>query len=281
ARDGTQTRSIHGVTDLDNKTPVESIAIGCYEKPTIDSEKQENDDDKSPSMKNTESKTNTTIPYELQRRNQPSITGYILLVWITTLLYQAMRHLFSLEAQTTCNAIVQYFEVFWNKLDVLAIILFCVSFILRCIPLTECFYAACIVWPIDIIIWFIRSLDIFVAIKRLGPKLVMIGEMIDGIYVISNYSFSSNIFDRLQNDTDRIWKFQRYSLICEYLSRPSIPPPFIIVAHHWRLILTTLSLEEKFASNIETIEDAFGDEVYYNCMKSAGKFTEEHDRDDE
>ncbi|CAF5062185.1 unnamed protein product, partial [Rotaria sp. Silwood1] len=31
ARDGTQTRSIHGVTDLDNKTPVESIAIGCYE----------------------------------------------------------------------------------------------------------------------------------------------------------------------------------------------------------------------------------------------------------
>ncbi|CAF3594211.1 unnamed protein product, partial [Rotaria sp. Silwood1] len=201
ARDGTQTRSIHGVTDLDNKTPVESIAIGCYEKPTIDSEKQENDDDKSPSMKNTESKTNTTIPYELQRCNQPSITGYILLVWITTLLYQAMRHLFSLEAQTTCNAIVQYFEVFWNKLDVLAIILFCVSFILRCIPLTECFYAA----------------YIFVAIKRLGPKLVMIGEM----------------------------------------------------------------LEERFASNIKTIEDAFGDEVYYNCMKSAGKFTEEHDRDDE
>ncbi|CAF5024728.1 unnamed protein product, partial [Rotaria sp. Silwood1] len=176
-RDGTQTRLSHGVTDLDNKTPVEFSAIGCYEKPTIDSEKQENDDDKSPSMKNTESKTNTTIPYELQRRNQPSITGYILLVWITTLLYQAMRHLFSLEAQTTCNAIVQYFDVFWNKLDVLAIILFCVSFILRCIPLTECFYAACIVWPIDIIIWFIRSLDIFVAIKRLGPKLVMIGEM--------------------------------------------------------------------------------------------------------
>ncbi|CAF4980100.1 unnamed protein product [Rotaria sp. Silwood1] len=264
-------------------------------RPTIDSEKQENDDDKSPSMKNTESKTNTTIPYELQRRNQPSITGYILLVWITTLLYQAMRHLFSLEAQTTCNAIVQYFEVFWNKLDVLAIILFCVSFILRCIPLTECFYAACIVWPIDIIIWFIRSLDIFVAIKRLGPKLVMIGEMVYdlkilygfviciyfGFWCIISQSYSCNIFDRLQNDTDRIWKFQRYSLICEYLSRPSIPPPFIIVAHHWRLILTTLSLEEKFASNIETIEDAFGDEVYYNCMKSAGKFTEEHDRDDE
>ncbi|CAF5038787.1 unnamed protein product [Rotaria sp. Silwood1] len=40
-------------------------------------------------------------------------------------------------------------------------------------------------------------------------------------------------------------------------------------------------LEERFASNIKTIEDAFGDEVYYNCMKSAGKFTKEHDLDEE
>ncbi|CAF1595149.1 unnamed protein product [Rotaria sp. Silwood1] len=40
-------------------------------------------------------------------------------------------------------------------------------------------------------------------------------------------------------------------------------------------------LEEKFASNIETIEDAFSHEVYYNCMKSAEKFTNEHDLDEE
>jgi hypothetical protein len=49
--------------------------------------------------------------------------------------------------------------------------------------------------------------------------------------------FISNTFDRLQNDTDRIWKFQRYSLVCEYLSRPSLPPPFIIFSHAWRLAL--------------------------------------------
>ncbi|CAF4439870.1 unnamed protein product, partial [Adineta steineri] len=87
-----------------------------------------------------------------------------------------------------------------------------------------------------------------------------------------------NTFDRLQNDTDRIWKFQRYSLICEYLSRPSLPPPFIIFCHLWRFILYAVSpclksswlkatyaqhtnrtkykvlLDEKSASNIEIAE---------------------------
>lgn len=41
---------------------------------------------------------------------------------------------------------------------------------------------------VDLAIWFMRSLDIFAAVKRLGPKLVMIGEMvkiyIDGFAVL-------------------------------------------------------------------------------------------------
>ena len=52
---------------------------------------------------------------------------------------------------------------------------------------------------------------------------------------------SSNTFDRFQNDTDRIWKFQRYSLICEYLSRPTLPPPFILITHIWRFTLYALT----------------------------------------
>ncbi|CAF4144539.1 unnamed protein product, partial [Rotaria sp. Silwood1] len=62
-----------------------------------------------------------------------------------------------------------------------------------------------------------------------------------------------NTFDRLQNDTDRIWKFQRYSLICEYLSRPSLPPPFILFSHLWRLTLHTLSL----CSKSKWLQDAY------------------------
>jgi len=68
---------------------------------------------------------------------------------------------------------------YWNQLDVLAIILFFVGFILRFLPSSECFCAARLIFSIDLTIWFIRSMAIFAAIKRLGPKLVMIGEMVD------------------------------------------------------------------------------------------------------
>lgn len=89
-----------------------------------------------------------------------------------------------MEAQSTRNAIAAYFKVFWNKLDVLAIILFIAGFILRFLPSSECYCAARILFSVDLSIWYIRSLDIFAAVKRLGPKLVMIGEM-----VIINFFF--------------------------------------------------------------------------------------------
>ena len=44
----------------------------------------------------------------------------------------------------------------------------------------------------------------------------------------------SNTFDRLQNDTDCIWKFQHYSLVCYHLTRPCLPPPFVVLSHIWR-----------------------------------------------
>jgi transient receptor potential cation channel subfamily M protein 2 len=48
-------------------------------------------------------------------------------------------------------------------------------------PSSECYCAARIVFSVDLALWFIRSLDIFAAIKRLGPKLVMIGEMVNNL----------------------------------------------------------------------------------------------------
>jgi len=84
-----------------------------------------------------------------------------------------------LEAQTMRNAIAAYFQVFWNILDVLAIILFYIGFALRFVPVTECFCVARIILSVDLTIWFMRSLDIFAGVKRLGPKLVMIGEMVN------------------------------------------------------------------------------------------------------
>ena len=61
----------------------------------------------------------------------------------------------------------------------------------------------------------------------------------DGVisrYSKSNFCFS-NTFDRLQTDTDCIWKFQRYSLVTYHLSRSCLPPPLIIGSHLYRLAL--------------------------------------------
>ncbi|XP_078514898.1 transient receptor potential cation channel subfamily M member 2-like [Lissotriton helveticus] len=39
----------------------------------------------------------------------------------------------------------------------------------------------------------------------------------------------SHTFSKVQENTDQIWKFQRYKLIKEYSNRPPAPPPFIIL----------------------------------------------------
>ncbi|XDV29944.1 hypothetical protein PO909_032961 [Leuciscus waleckii] len=46
------------------------------------------------------------------------------------------------------------------------------------------------------------------------------------LIAIFNYTFQE-----VQDNTDTIWKFQRYELIKEYHSRPALPPPFIILSH--------------------------------------------------
>uniref|UniRef100_A0A673J154 Ion transport domain-containing protein n=1 Tax=Sinocyclocheilus rhinocerous TaxID=307959 RepID=A0A673J154_9TELE len=46
------------------------------------------------------------------------------------------------------------------------------------------------------------------------------------LIAIFNYTFQE-----VQENTDTIWKFQRYELIKEYHSRPTLPPPFILLSH--------------------------------------------------
>uniref|UniRef100_A0A3P9HQ68 Transient receptor potential cation channel subfamily M member 4 n=1 Tax=Oryzias latipes TaxID=8090 RepID=A0A3P9HQ68_ORYLA len=41
----------------------------------------------------------------------------------------------------------------------------------------------------------------------------------------------SHTFSKVQEHSDTYWKFQRFNLIVEYQSRPSLPPPFIIISH--------------------------------------------------
>ncbi|CAF5087815.1 unnamed protein product, partial [Rotaria sp. Silwood1] len=123
----------------------------------------------------------TSGSYGFQQHKRPSGTEFVLLIWIFTLVCEEIRQLFSTEAQSKQNAIIAYFKIFWNKLDALAIVLFFIGFTLRFIPITECYCAARIVLSVDLTLWFMRTLDMFAAVKRLGPKLIMIGEMVNDL----------------------------------------------------------------------------------------------------
>ncbi|XP_077474571.1 transient receptor potential cation channel subfamily M member 4-like isoform X2 [Stigmatopora argus] len=46
--------------------------------------------------------------------------------------------------------------------------------------------------------------------------------------LIAMFSYT---FNEVQERSDTYWKFQRYNLIVEYHSRPSLAPPFIIISH--------------------------------------------------
>ena len=63
-------------------------------------------------------------------------------------------------------------------MDMLSVLLYGIAVILRYLPSSDCFCAARILLAIDLSIWYLRTLDIFSAVKQLGPTLVMIGQMV-------------------------------------------------------------------------------------------------------
>ncbi|KAM4731283.1 transient receptor potential cation channel subfamily M member 2 [Anableps anableps] len=67
-------------------------------------------------------------------------------------------------------------------------------------------------------------------------------------------------FQEVQDNTDKIWKFQRYELIKEYHSRPAAPPPFIILSHLCLFIRTmvlcrTPIRHNEFKNQLSQIEE--------------------------
>ncbi|KAK2839691.1 hypothetical protein Q5P01_013431 [Channa striata] len=67
-------------------------------------------------------------------------------------------------------------------------------------------------------------------------------------------------FQEVQDNTDRIWKFQRYDLIKEYHSRPAAPAPFIIFSHLYLFIKKMLLcrpsiMNKEFKKELPQIEE--------------------------
>lgn len=84
----------------------------------------------------------------------------------------------TMKIRSISRKIEVYLAIFWNKLNAVCILLFIIGCLLRFLPCHGCFCSARIVLAVALSLWYIRSLDVFSAVKILGPKLVMIGEMV-------------------------------------------------------------------------------------------------------
>ncbi|CAF0930660.1 unnamed protein product, partial [Didymodactylos carnosus] len=104
---------------------------------------------------------------------------------------------FASDARTYSGKIRGYFSSIWNVVDTLAITLFFIAFTLRLLPVEKCFCVARIIFALDLSIWYMRTLDIFFAVQKLGPKLVMIAEMIHDlkffVFMLTVFMFSFGV----------------------------------------------------------------------------------------
>ena len=55
-------------------------------------------------------------------------------------------------------------------------------------------------------------------------------------FAIKVYCFLSNIYNQIDKDANKIWKFEKYKLVVEYEEMPLLPPPFIIILHVYQFL---------------------------------------------
>jgi transient receptor potential cation channel subfamily M protein 3 len=80
------------------------------------------------------------------------------------------NHLFSTKLRA-------YFADFLNYVQFLAIVFFAAGISIRYVDNNGCYLAARILLALDLIFWFLKYLVCFTFMKSLGPKITMIGKM--------------------------------------------------------------------------------------------------------
>ncbi|CAF1368298.1 unnamed protein product [Rotaria sordida] len=96
------------------------------------------------------------------------ITEMILHICIWSLIVEEIRQFFFVNYKR------EYLSEIWNIIDIIAIIIYTIAFITRFIVLQPLFVISKIFFGVDFILWCVRTLHLFTAFEKLGPKLIMI-----------------------------------------------------------------------------------------------------------
>nr|KAI8744050.1 transient receptor potential cation channel subfamily M member 2-like [Biomphalaria glabrata] len=102
----------------------------------------------------------------------------VLIAWVISLFLEELREYFTYSNQSKLKT---YLKNKWNYLDIVCILLFALGISLRFVPDDDFMTAARVILSINLITFFFRILQIFSINKQLGPKLVMIGKMLQDL----------------------------------------------------------------------------------------------------
>lgn len=107
---------------------------------------------------------------------------YVLHGWVLTLILEEIRQLISQEPANFFKKVEFYFADTWNIVDSVSLATFVVAAILRYVANFKgdqnLIIAARIIFATDIAIFFFRLMQIFLVNRKMGPKIVMIREMV-------------------------------------------------------------------------------------------------------
>ncbi|CAF1071818.1 unnamed protein product [Rotaria sordida] len=93
------------------------------------------------------------------------ITEIILHICFWSFIIEEMRQFF-------VNSKREYLSEIWNVIDMIATILYLIGFITRFIVLESSFVVSKIFLCLDLILWYVRTLELFAAFEKVGPKAV-------------------------------------------------------------------------------------------------------------
>ncbi|XP_071503597.1 transient receptor potential cation channel subfamily M member 5-like [Diadema antillarum] len=108
----------------------------------------------------------------------------LLIFWVLTLFLDEIRQIVDMDKETWEGKIRVWINDSWNRMDIFNFLLFFLGLILRMSHAN--LEAARIVLCVNLMTFFIRVLYLFLVVRKLGPKLLMIGKMmIDLVMFIS------------------------------------------------------------------------------------------------
>ena len=119
------------------------------------------------------------------------------------------------ESQLLINKIKIYLSDFLNTVQIIAFILFFIGIIFRFIPNYNCYITGRILLCIDILFWYNRSLYAYKYFRTLGPKILMIRQivMIFKLIRIKIYFLNLQYFRYFKYSISCCWFWFLFSLL--------------------------------------------------------------------